>query len=137
MRGITMVELTLVAIVVSVIAIASVFLYGRTVEKSRATEARVYLGTLRAAQVRYQATDPDRNGIRDYTNVLADLDIDLSVALDNWGSLTLSAPATTGFATLSRSAGSYAGQTVGITYGSGTVCGTFEPLQPLSACAAD
>jgi len=130
-RGFTLVELTLVAIVVSIIAIAGLFLQGRAVEKSRATEARVYLGALRAAQARYRATTGS------YTNVLANLDIDLSGSLDSWNSLSLSAPGATGFATLSRAAGSYAGQTLGIRYGSGTVCGTFEPLQPLPACAAD
>lgn len=128
-----MIELTLVAIVISIVAIAGLFLQGRAVEKSRATEARVYLGTLRSAQARYRAA----NIAGTYTNALADLDIDLSGALDNWGSLSLSAPAATGFATLSRDAGSYAGETVGIRYGSGTVCGTFTPLQPLPACAAD
>ena len=130
--GVSLIELTVVAIVVSVLAILAVFQSMRAVERGQAAEATHYLAVLRGAQMRYRAASGGT-----YAGQLSDLDVELQASLPRWGAPLLSAPAATGLATLARSAGTYAGQTLGMAYTTGTLCGTFEPMQPLPACAAD
>ena len=131
--GVNLIELTVVTIVLSILAITGVFQSMRAMERGQAAEATHYLAVLRSAQMRYRAN----NSAGDYTNLLSNLDVELQASLPRWGAPTLSGPAATGLATLTRSAGTYAGQTLGISYTSGTLCGTFAPLQSLPGCVAD
>ena len=128
-----MLELVVVVVILAILAAAAAVHGTKTIERGHGTEATTYLVTLRAAEMRYRAT----NASNVYTNQLADLDVELSASLPPWGVPAFSAPATIGLAVLTRVSGAYAGQTVGIQYGTATLCGTFAPLQPLPACAAD
>lgn len=132
-RGVTMVELVLVCMLLGVLAAITGLQLNKISEKSRATEATAYLATLRSAEVRYRTVDP---GLA-YTNQLDALDVELPATLRFWTGPVLSAPGTTGMAEFTRTGGSYHEETVGIQYGTATLCGTFTPLQPLSACAPD
>ena len=131
--GVNLIELTVVTLVLSVLAIGGALKSMRAMERGQATEATHYLAVLRSAQMRYRANSSSRI----YTDQLSDLDTELQSSLPRWGAPTLSAPAAAGLATLTRSSGSYTGQTLGMSYTTGTLCGTFEPLQPLPTCAAD
>ena len=131
--GINVIELLVVTIVLSILAAIGVFQGMRAMERGQAAEATHYLAMLRSAQMRYRADTVA--GI--YTNRLSDLDVELPASLTRWGAPVLSAPAATGLATFTRASGSYAGQTLGISYTSGTLCGTFAPLPSLPGCVAD
>lgn len=131
--GVNLIELLVVTIVLSVLAIGGVFQSMRAVERGQAAEATQYLAVLRSAQMRHRAN----SSAQTYTDQLSDLDVELQSSLPRWGAPTLSASAATGLTTLTRNSGTYAGQTLGMAYTSGTLCGTFEPLQPLPGCAAD
>ena len=133
LTGFTLLELLMVVIVIAILVAIAIPQYLKAVEKARAADAINYLGALRSAQSRYHA----QNASNQYTNVLTNLDIDLPATLTNWGVPSLSSPATTGMASFTRAAGLYNGQTVGISYGTGTLCGSFIPLQPLPTCTAD
>ena len=130
--GVNLIELTVVTIILSILAITGVFQSLRAMERGQAAEATHYLAVLRSAQMRYRAASGGT-----YAGQLSDLDVELQASLPRWGAPTLSGPAATGLATLARSAGTYAGQTLGISYTSGTLCGTFAPLQSLPGCVAD
>ena len=130
--GVNLIELTVVTIILSILAITGVFQSLRAMERGQAAEATHYLAVLRSAQMRYRAASGGT-----YAGQLSDLDVELQASLPRWGAPTLSGPAATGLATLTRSAGTYAGQTLGISYTSGTLCGTFAPLQSLPGCVAD
>lgn len=132
MRAATLTELMLVVIILAVLGAVAVSQQVRVMERGRATEAVIYLGTLRSAQVRHRANNPADQ----YTNDPAKLDVTLAASLPNWSAPTLSAPAQTGLATMVRTSGPHSGQTLGMQYGTGTLCGTFAPLQR-SPCQAD
>lgn len=132
--GFTLLELLMVVIIIGILASVAMPQYIKASEKARAAEALSVLGAIRAAQVRYRA----QSSTNVYTAALTDLDVEFS-ALKFWGAPALSASAATGVATMARSAGTYSGQTMGVTYGSGTVCGTFVPYfgaTPVT-CTAD
>jgi len=130
--GINLIELTVVTLVLSVLAIGGALKSLRAMERGQSAEATQYLAVLRGAQMRYRAASGGT-----YAGQLSDLDVELQSSLPRWGAPTLSAPAAAGLAALTRNSGTYGGQTLGMAYTSGTLCGTFEPLQPLPACAAD
>ena len=50
-KGFTLVELVIVVIIVGILAAIGLTQYNKVVEKSRAAEARMLLGTLRTAQI--------------------------------------------------------------------------------------
>lgn len=130
--GINLIELTVVTLVLSVLALVGALRSLRAMERGQSAEATHYLAVLRSAQMRYRAASGGT-----YAGLLSDVDVELQPSLPRWGAPTLSAPAVIGLATLTRNSGTYAGQTLGMAYASGTLCGTFEPLAPLPACAAD
>ncbi len=68
--GFSLVELSVVVIIIGVLAAFGVPRMLKSVERSKASEAFKWLGSVRAAQERYQA----REGT--YTATLADLDMD-------------------------------------------------------------
>jgi prepilin-type N-terminal cleavage/methylation domain-containing protein len=51
MKGFTLVELIIVIIIVGILASIGLTQYNKVVEKSRAAEARMILGTLRSAEI--------------------------------------------------------------------------------------
>jgi len=72
--GFTLVEIMIVIIVIGILATISLPMYQKTVERSRIAEATSMLGAIRTAQVRYAS---EHNS---FTNVLADLDVNISNA---------------------------------------------------------
>lgn len=68
--GFTLLELLIVIIILGVLAALALPQYIRTVEKSRASEAYIHLGTIRLAEMNYYAQH------REYTDNWALLDID-------------------------------------------------------------
>ena len=106
---------------------------------ARASQALTYLGALRSAEMRFAALDPANA----YTSTVTVLDIDLTKPLD-WDLPTFALTAgsggvnPTGFAEMARSAGTYGGQTVGIQFGTGTICGNYGAYGAgLAVCAQD
>ena len=133
-RGFALLELMMVVIIIAILASMALPQYFRVTERARGSEVLSMLGAIRAAQMRYRA----QNLGGQYTGALGDIDIDITRGPDGWAAPTLSAAGTTGMITSSRSGGQFTGQTVGITYGTGTVCGGFAPLFPAAvACVAD
>ena len=138
-RGFTLLELLMVVIIIAILAAIALPQYLRAAERARAAQALTWLGAIRSAEKRYVAQNPA--GV--YTTVLTDLDIDMTIPVD-WGTTALFALAggggvpPTGAAELARAAGQFGGSTVGLTFGTGTVCGSFGAYSPpLPACIAD
>ena len=72
--GFTLIELIIVIIIVGILAAVGLTQYTKVVEKGRAAEAKMILGTLRTAQVAYNL----ENGA--YTTVIADLGVQAQAA---------------------------------------------------------
>jgi len=133
-RAVSLVEILFVVILISILAAAGISNKRKIVEQARAEEATHYLTALRVAEARYRAADSSGQ----YTSVLSRLDTDMPLSLKYWNlPPSISTPGATGRATLTRTAGAYAGQTLGIKFGSATVCGTFAPMLPLPPCTSD
>ena len=138
--GFTLLELLMVVIIIAILAAIALPQYIRATEKARAAEAIQILGAVRTSEIRFKA----QSATNDYTGVLTDLDVTYT-GFGAWGAPVISvtaaaAPAgSTGMAVMARAAGQFAGQTIGIQFTSGTICGTFTPIQPpvLAACAQD
>jgi prepilin-type N-terminal cleavage/methylation domain-containing protein len=130
--GFTLLELLMVVVIIAILASIALPQYIRAAEKARATEALTALGSIRQAEFRYKALSPTNS----YTDVLAQLDVQIGNAagdLTSWNTLVITAAgggaaAATGNAIYARSGGNFGGQTVGISFGTGTICGTFVPL---------
>lgn len=72
--GFTLLELIIVIIVVGILASLAIPRYIRLTEKGRVGEAKTILSSIRSAQIRYAAQ------YATYTNVIANLDINLPAA---------------------------------------------------------
>ena len=133
--GFTLLELLMVVIIIAILASVALPQYIKASEKARGSEALQALGAIRSAQARYRAQSP--NGL--YTNNLGDLDITFPVAARYWGAVNMSAPGVIGGVSFPRSAGTWVGRILGLSYGSGNVCGNFEPVIGAAniACVAD
>lgn len=132
-QGFTLLELLMVVIIIGILASIALPQFLRVAERARTTEALSTLGAIRTSEHRFRAQSPTNA----YTTTLTDLDITIS-ASTLWGGLAITSTAPgTGFATVSRSAGAFSGQVLGIQFGTGTICGTFNPSLPLAACAED
>ncbi len=70
--GFSLVELTIVVIILGVLATFAVPRFMRVVERTKASESFAYLAEIQSAQARYNA----ENG--EYAQAVTDLDIDLS-----------------------------------------------------------
>ena len=64
-RGFTLIELIVVIIIVGILAAVGMTQYTKVVEKGRAAEARLILGSLRTAQVSYFMENDVYTGIAD------------------------------------------------------------------------
>ena len=132
-RGFTLLELLMVVIIIAILAAIALPQYLRAAERARAAQALTWLGAVRSAEKRYVAQNPA--GV--YTIILTDLDIDMTTPADwsagpplfNLGGGGGAPPI--GAVELTRAAGQFAGTTVGIMFGSGTVCGSFGAYNPL------
>lgn len=127
-KGFTLLELLMVVIIIAILASIALPQYIRASEKARASEALQLLGSIRSAQVRYRALN--EGGV--YTDNISDLDVDMPISTlwtANNAVLQLGNNGLNGSAVMFRlGTGEYGGQTLGITYGSGTLCGNFAPL---------
>ncbi len=142
-KGFTLLELLMVVIIIAILAAIALPQYIKVTEKARAAEAIQVMGTVRSSEMRYRSQSP--TGV--YTANIGDLDIDLPVTVGtpSWDYAGMAQPAVTagppptGFAEVPRvnsAGGTYDTQTVGIQFGSGTICGTFTPMG-VAACTQD
>lgn len=132
----TLVELIVVVVIIGILASIGIPQYTKTIEKTRAGEALAVLGEVRAAQLRYRAISTSNV----YTATQSDLDVEFTVFKD-WETLsfTLTSAGTKGVSTLTRTVGLYDGKTIGLTYGTGKLCGTFDAYVPpsMATCTGD
>ena len=68
--GFTLLELLMVVIIIGILATMAMPAYFKTTERTRASEALSILGTIRGAELRYKAQDPNNK----YTTSLDALD---------------------------------------------------------------
>jgi len=133
--GFTLLELLMVVIIIAILAAIALPQYLRVSERARGAEALSTVGAVRAAQLRFRAQDPNNL----YAAVMPNLDIDIQPStLWSVPAMSTSGPPAVGSVSVTRlGAGVYGGQSVGITFGSGTLCGNFTPMMPMPACADD
>ena len=135
--GFTLLELLMVVIIIGILAAMALPQFIRAAEKARATEAFNLLGTVRSAENRYRAMEPANQ----YANDLTNLDVDIPTPND-W---TVVVPTVTvgnpsqGHAEMSRTAGDFAGQIIGLQFTTGKRCGNFTPYfgTATSTCVDD
>jgi prepilin-type N-terminal cleavage/methylation domain-containing protein len=134
-QGFTLLELLMVVVMIAILAAIALPQYIKSAEKARATEAIQILGAIRSAESRYKGT----SSANKYTNVIGDLDIETPTSYRDWNASTLKVTSTDlttkGYASIKRSAGQYSGQELGMTFGTGRLCGDFAPMAPVNACA--
>lgn len=137
-KGFTLLELLMVVIIIAILAAIALPQYLRASEKSRASEALQVLGALRASEQRYKA----QHNLGNYTLLVTDLDMAFGL-MNSWNAPVIAITAAgatpaTGMATVTRNAGTYINQGIGIQFGTGTICGTaapFAPMGTLPVCA--
>lgn len=135
-HGFTLLELLMVVIIIAILATIALPGFINTAERSRMTEAVQMLSALRSSEHRAKAQDPGNK----YVAVAA---LDTTIPLmNNWGAPVIAVTPPVGLtpakgqATVARNAGQFFGQTVGIQFGTGTICGTFTPAGA-GVCAQD
>lgn len=139
-HGFSLIEVIAVVLIVAIFLVVGFMSYVKAIERAKAGVVLGYLATLRAAEMTYRAQHANL-----YTNTTDDLDValaDESMPKSGWSGRTItlsgSPPGSTGMATFRRDTGWYHDQQLGIQYGSGTVCGNFEPSDLLQkTCGAD
>ncbi len=123
-NGFTLLELLMVVIIIAILASIALPQYIRAAERSRAAEAIQLIGAIRSSELRYAA----QSNANVYTTVLTELDVTFGPNA-RWAAPVIKAAAgPIGAATTARSAGQFVGGTVGLQFGTGTLCGTFAPL---------
>ncbi len=135
--GFTLLELMMVVIIIAILASLALPQYIRASEKARAAEAFQTLAGVRSSEIRYRAQDP----LNQYTTNANKLDFDIPNST-LWTPLGIGAGGSgntsVGGALLTRNGGIYSGQTVGLSFGTGTICGTFVPIAPVNTtCTSD
>jgi prepilin-type N-terminal cleavage/methylation domain-containing protein len=120
--GFTLLELLMVVVIISILTSMALPQYIRAAEKARAVEALQLLGAIRSAQNRYKVQSPGNV----FALVITDLDTEMPAGGTRaWGAVpTLNATT----AVFTRNAGVYIGQTLGLRYDNGMVCGNFAPM---------
>ncbi len=128
-RSFTLPELLVVVVVLAVLASMAIPEYIKAVEKSRAAEALDALGAIRQSVKRYRWANS--TGI--YPDNAADLDIG-ATNLKYWDSLNLdnnsdgTGASAKGYADYQRNGGNFDNRHLGITFGTGILCGDFVPM---------
>ena len=131
--GFTLLELLMVVIIIAILASIALPQYIRATEKARATEALQLAGAIRASENRYKA----QSVTNVYTTVIGDLDAEMpATGTTSWGGGSPPAGMALGpnSVQFTRLGGTYGGQTLGVAYSTGVICGNFAPMGTLAAC---
>ncbi len=133
--GFTLLELLMVVIIIAILASIALPQYIRVTERARSSEALQILGAIRSAENRFRAQDPAGQYTATITNIDAEIPgVTGPGAIRFWTAPALNGTAPPGAnATMTRLAGAFAGQTLGIVYESGNVCGNFAPMGTLES----
>ena len=139
-KGFTLLELLMVVIVIAILAAIALPQYIKVTEKARAAEALQIVGAVRSSEMRYRAQSP--GGI--YTDILTELDMDLPVptATPQWDYAQMVATVNAGpvgsveVPRVNSAVAANNTTTVGIQFGTGTICGTFPPMA-VGVCTQD
>ncbi len=123
-KGFSLVELSVVVVIIGVLAALGVPRLLESVERSKATEAFNYLAGVRNAQERYQQIEGE------YTSAISDLDITQSVPTFFNNPTTLTADETTWSLTMTR-------QGANTGYGAYTVSYNQDGYNPASSTIID
>ena len=138
-RGFTLLELLMVVVIIAILAGLALPQYIKASEKARAAEAFSFLGAVRESEMRYRA----QSSTNSYAGNTNDIDVEFS-ASSLWAltaptfSTSGSGTAAKGFVTVSRTAGTYSGQYLGVSFGTGATCGNYAPVfNALVTCTAN
>jgi type IV pilus assembly protein PilE len=109
-KGFTLMELMVVIVIVAILAAVAVPLYINYVKDAQRTEAKGAIGAVITAEQTYYQQNPD-GGPNEYTDVVANLNVDLTDVAHNW-SVVISGASGTGFTVTATGQGAAAGLTV-------------------------
>lgn len=103
--GFTLVEITVVVVIIAVLIMMAMPRLSRTIERMRASEGEQILYALLSAQQRYAIDNDNGDLVPDYTSDITKLDIKIDLAPTNFQQPTVSGVSPV--ATITRSNGSY------------------------------